>query len=115
MRVWGDFNIFLVTKTLYLLWQSVNFFPLIFEIDVYLRHMKFFRLISLAVAFIWNLIYFLVVALFWYQIYNPPQWRQYDFFFSFSICLVAFNLLFDWLAVPLNTMIIIKELSMEFF
>ncbi len=29
--------------------------------------------------------------------------------------MVAYNLIFDWLAVPLNMMIIIKEISMEFF
>lgn len=31
------------------------------------------------------------------------------------VCLVGYNLIFDSLALPVNTIIIIKELTMEFF
>ena len=88
---------------------------MIFELDVYLRHMKFFRFLSFSVAFLWNFFYFFTVGVFIYQIYNPPEWRDYDLVNAFAMCLVGYNLIFDALALPVNTVIIVKELSMEFF
>lgn len=63
---WARGNIFMIMKTIYMVWQTFNLFPLIFEIDVYLRHMKFFRFISFSVAFLWNFFYFLTVGIFIY-------------------------------------------------
>lgn len=95
--------------------QTMMFAPLVFEIDVYLRHMKFFRFISLAVASIFNFMYFFILAVWIIQIYDPPEWYAYDMFTGFMNCMVAYNLIFDSMALPINTMIIVKELSMEFF
>jgi len=65
-RVWANGNIFLISKTFYLIVQSLMLLPLIFEIDVYLRHMKFFRFISLFFAVLYNTLYFSVFGIWWY-------------------------------------------------
>jgi hypothetical protein len=93
----------------------MNSLPLIFEIDVYLRHMKFFRFLSLAAALVYNIVYFATIAICYYQIYNPPPWMDYSAFSLFISLFLAYNILFDFLSVPTNIAIITKEISMEFF
>ena len=91
--------------------------PLIFEIDGYLRRMKFFRFLSLMGALIDNTVYFVSLAIWLYQIYNPPTWllEQWSIMTVFINMVLAYNFLFDSMNVPINTTIIIKEFSMEFF
>lgn len=114
-RIWAGGNIFLLSKTLYLIGQTIMFIPLIFEVDVWLRHAKFLRFWSLAIASTWNFLYILIGTVYIIQINYPPEWKVYDTFNAFMTCMIAYNLIFDIFSLPINSMIIMKELSMEFF
>ena len=112
---WAKGNLFLIVKTVFQLLQLMSSLPLIFEIDVYLRHMKLFRVLSLFAALAYNIVYFGTIAIWYYQIYNPPSWMDYSVFSMFMNLFLAYNMLFDFLTVPSNIAIITKEFTMEFF
>lgn len=69
--------------------------PLIFEIDVYLRHMKLIRFISLSFAMINNFIYFSVLGIWIWEVYYPPDWFVYSPITVFGNLIMAYNILFD--------------------
>jgi hypothetical protein len=65
-RIWADGNMFLLIKTVYQGVQTLMLLPLIFEIDVYLRHMKAFRFFSLVFAVLSNVFYFSTLGIWLY-------------------------------------------------
>ena len=113
-RVWANGNIFLVSKTLYMIIQTAILFPLLFEVDVWLRHMKWLRFISLTIAIAYNMWWVTAFGIYYWQVYNPPPWYKYDIVSGMMNLFLGYSLIFDSLSVPVNTFIIGKEISMEF-
>ena len=89
--------------------------PLIFEIDVYLRHMKWIRNWSFDTA-LWRFVtYWFIFTVWMIQTYDPPPWFQKGVFPLMMNIFLAYNLIFDAFLLPVDWTIITKELSMEFF
>jgi len=90
-------------------------YPLLFEVDVWLRHMKWLRFISLTVAIAYNMWFAIAAGIFYWNVYNPPYWYTYDIFSGMFTIFIGYSLIFDSLSLPVNSIIIGKEISMEFF
>ena len=112
---WANGNLFLIGKTIYVLSQGLLLLPLIFEIDVWLRHAKDLRMFSLMCATIFMVMWLSVFGFWYLEIYYPPSWMKYDVIDLFVNLFFAYNVIFDSLAVPASFAIIVKELSLEFF
>jgi len=91
------------------------FIPLIFELDIYLRHMKFFRFFSLMAAITQLVLYFGFMITWIVEIYYPPAWLVWGPITVFGNLFISYNLLFDVLNVPISIEIILKEFTLEFF
>jgi hypothetical protein len=81
-----------------------------------MRHAKFVRLISLTGAFLYNVIYFSFAFEFWKIIEgfqaNPEDPTYFEIFAAMTI---VYNLIIHLSIIPINTTIILKEFSMEFY
>ena len=97
---WAYGNMFMISKTAYVLFQSIQMIPVVFEIDVYMRHFKPVRGFSLMAATAYVVIELLAV-IFWYvEIYDPPSWLVWDFPTVMFNLFLAYNFIFDLLGVP---------------
>jgi hypothetical protein len=73
--MWANGNFFLLSKTAYILLETLFMLPLMLEFDVWLRHMKFVRWVALNFAIMYNVAYFVIGGVWWYQIESPPDFK----------------------------------------
>jgi len=63
---WAEGNVFLMGNTIFILTQALVSIPVMFEIPPVMRFIKPFRILSLLSAFIYNYMYVLSIADFFY-------------------------------------------------
>jgi len=112
---WADGNWFLIGKSIYIVVQTLCSLPLIFEIDVYLRHAKTLRFLVMNLAIFYTLFYVVVGGVWYWEIYHPPAWMDYSVPNLFFRLAIGYNLVFDLLPMVANIVIIAKEIFLEFF
>ena len=114
---WADANVFLIFNSVYLFVQTALSWPLIYEIPLFLNQLRFFRFISVAMAWVYNVVYFVVLADFIFQLYFAPQdtYENYDIFSIFQNMFLGYNIAMNLHVIPVNTMIIVKEVFLELF
>jgi hypothetical protein len=116
-RDWAGGNLILMSITCTMILQYILSLLLFFEIDSVLRHIKFIRLINLVYSAGFNLVYVLSAVKFYYMVkdyvntpYGKAEW------FDLYICMViAYNLVLHGGNWTINTAIIVKEFSLEYF
>jgi hypothetical protein len=111
---WAYGNWFMLIKTIFMIYELFTMIPLIFEIDVYLRHMKSFRFVSLTAALIHFYGYLFVVWVWLWELIWPPSFVKYDLVFVFQNLFIAFNLITDIVILPGDSIIIGKEFALHF-
>ena len=105
----------MISKTMYVGFQTLQSIPVVFEIDVYMRHFKPMRGFSF-MASVAYLIAWVSALVFWYiEIYYPPTWLVWDFPTIMFNLFLSYNFVFDTLGVPQSFAIVVKEISLEFF
>ena len=84
------------------------------EVDSWIRNAQVFRLLSFMFAVIWNLVY--LFAFLWLSDYIG-KWdgREIGTSEMFVAMVIAYNLILHFGILPINFVIIFKELSMEWF
>lgn len=112
---WAHGNLFLISKTIFITLQTISLVPVIYELDFMIRHLKFFRFLNLMQAVFFLLEYLGGMGVWIFEVYNPPSWTNFDLVYLYSNMMVASILMLDTWTLPVNVVLIVKELSMEFF
>lgn len=116
---WAEGNVFLMFNTIYALIQYTLTIPLIYEVQAWLKHAKFIRLISLAWALFYNTVYVAFAVKFWQIIKQFEANKLVDeditYFELFVAMGIVYNLIIHLPIIPMNLIIIVKEFSMEFY
>uniref|UniRef100_A0A7S3CUK7 Uncharacterized protein n=1 Tax=Strombidium rassoulzadegani TaxID=1082188 RepID=A0A7S3CUK7_9SPIT len=112
---WTYGNTWLVANTLYLIGQAIVGTLLAFEIPVFLLGFRVTRYYSFLMAIVYTVVFGIAGADWYYQLYLISQKNGYDFVTIFGNMVLAYNLIVHWSIIPVNLIIIIKELSMQQF
>lgn len=114
---WADGNLLLVYNSVYLIVQTIMSWPLIFEIPFYLQHLRIFRMISTTWCVLYSFFYVFVVFDWLFQIYFEPTkaYEDYQFIDIVINMFLAYNVLFNIHIMPVNIMILLKEVTLEIF
>ena len=114
-KFWASGNAYLILNTIYLFIQVVNSIGVIFELPIWLRAIRVTRILSFLSAIAYNA-FFIVSALEWYdQIYIVTDKSQYDFVTIMSNMLLGYNMILHSSIIPVNLVIILKEISLNFY
>ena len=113
-RDWADGNVWLIVNSVYLLVQTVFSWPLVMELPVYMYSFRLFRIMSVFAAGVYNFFYILCTIDWIFQIYWEPTkaYEDYQFVDILINMFLAYNIVFNLLIVPVNWVILIKEISM---
>ena len=77
--------------------------------------MKELRVLSFLSACIYNLIYSIFLAIWIYQVFYDEDWKAIDSSCLIISLLIAYNLVLHFPIIPINFMIIFKEIEIEKF
>jgi len=91
--------------------------PLVYEIPIYLRYMRFFRLFSVMAAWVYSAVYGYVVLDWLYQIYFEPVTavESFQLFDILQNMFLAYNIIFHLHIIPVNVVIFLKEFMLMVF
>jgi hypothetical protein len=106
---WAGGNVYLIANSLFCIWQGVNASWLLFEIPIYLKETKLLRSMSLMLAILYNVIYLYFAQRFGMMLFknnDGPMGAFEEMFF-------AYNLVLHLPILPINAVIILKEVQLE--
>ena len=89
--------------------------PLVFELPVYLRHLWFFRMLSVCLAGLYNVVFIAVYGSWLFDLYAIPEIEGRERFLKLSPLdmmlnmFLIYNTIVHWSIIPINVVIIIKE------
>lgn len=83
------------------------------EVDPWLRYMKFIRIGSLFLAWVY-LIFYIAFSILLVVILDDLDNSEVTYMSMFTVMTLSYNLIFHTPVLLVNLMIIIKEISMEF-
>lgn len=92
--------------------------PLVFEIPLYLRHLWFFRMLSAIWAGVYSIITLAIFGSWFIDLYAMPELVSEDEFNKLSPldffvnCFMIYNTIVHWTVIPINAVIIIKEIQL---
>jgi hypothetical protein len=114
---WGGGNWLLIFNTFYLTIQTFMSWPLVYEIPFYLSHLRIFRVVSGAVAVVYTAVYLFIIFDWIYQLYLEPTtvYEEYQFLDIVVNMYLAYNILFNLHLMPVNFVIMFKEIFLEIF
>lgn len=114
---WADGNFFLLFNTFFIIVETWGSYPLIFEIPWWIKHTRLIRVLVTGMAVAYTCTYFGGLAGWVYQLWFEPesQYEEYDFVSVMENMFLIYSLIFHLHILPVNFMILWKELSLEFF
>merc|ERR1711935_670779 len=114
---WAGGNWMLILNTMYLITQTILSWPLIFEIPIWLNKLRFFRFTSVAIAFMYNFVYLIVLLSWVFTLFfeSEATYESYQFFDILIDMFLAYNVLFHLHIMPVNFAIVFKEILLELF
>jgi hypothetical protein len=113
-RYWAGGSPWLIFETVFLIAQGFESVLTVFEIPIWLRSFRVTRWLSVLTSF-FSLIPFGIFAWEWIMqlyIYDRSQYELGDLFWNM---ILGFNVMLHWPIIPINLVIIIKEISMEWW
>jgi len=110
---WAGANIFLISQTVYLVLQYALSVILYLEVDPWLIYMKFIRIGSLFLAWLYLIVY-VAFSILLVVILDDLDGSDVTYMSMFTVMTLSYNLIFHTPVLLVNLMIIIKEISMEF-
>ena len=111
-RYWASGNFYLVLSTIFLIYQVVNSILVVFELPIYLRAFRFTRLVSFFTAIGYNFLYLLSLFEWWGIIYEYSDKTSFEVPLIFIYMMLGYNAVLHITIIPVNLMIILKELSL---
>ena len=114
---WSNANPFLIADSVYLFYQTIASWPLIFEIPWYIHDLRILRTWSVEFAWLHFLFNAIITADWAYQIFWEHQKEddEYTFMDVFVNMFMAYNIVFNLHILPVDLNIIGKELWLEMF
>jgi len=114
---WADGNAILIFNTVYLGVQTMLSWPLIYEIPLYINQLRFLRTFSVTIAVMYMMAYVFILLNWLYELYLEPEktYEQYDLFDIFINMFLAYNVVFNIHILPVNFMILLKEVTLWIF
>jgi hypothetical protein len=111
---WAGGNIVLFLNTMFSFFQYFFASILVFEVDEWLRHCKFLRMLALQGAVAYTAVYW---AGMYQLVVNTHGWTEEEpgFMQVYFVIFVAYNLILNVGTEFSNLVIIIKEISIEYF
>lgn len=110
---WAGGNIFLIAQTAYLVLQYVLSVLLFLEIDPWLKYMKFIRIGSLFVSYLYTIMY-IIFSILLVVILDDLDGAEITYMNMYTVMVLSYNLIFHTPVLAINIGIILKEISMEF-
>lgn len=114
---WAGGNFWLLGQTFFLINQILVSIPLVFELDFVITHLKPIRLWVVATSFIYNSFY--LTSLIWglVLVFNTDddEIEKYDLITIVAVLAFFFDVATNIATFIINSCIISKELSLEFF
>lgn len=107
---WAEGNIYLVTNSIYSMLQTQISLIVVFEVPLFLEHLKLLRLFSFTLAIIYNIIY-IAFAVETNKLFKLEEFTKADVLLVFFL---VYNLVMNGGNVILSGAIIAKEISLEF-
>jgi len=116
-RWWAHGNFFLLANTFYLIYQSIASIPLVFEWEFVLKHTKVWRIFNVMSAALYNLIFFssAIDLLFGLYAEDKNDFEGDGFITVMLYMFIAYNIIFHIAVVPINFLIIAKEVQLHWF
>lgn len=112
--LWAGGNVYLIWNTVYAYVQTWMSVFLIWEMPIYMRHFKLFRLISLVAAVVYNVLYVTSVADFLLLLFKQKK-ETIDVFFLMSAMFFGYNIVLHFPITIVNAAIVVKEILLEMF
>lgn len=114
---WADGNFFLLFNTFFIIVETWGSYPLIFEIPWWIKHTRLIRVLVTGLSVMYTSVYFIALFVWVYQLWLEPEaeYEQYDFVSVMENMYLIYSLIFHLHILPVNFMILWKELSLEFF
>ena len=115
-KFWAGGNFFLIFNTIYAVTQTIMSIPLVCEFPLYLRHLKFFRVLSLISAVFYSSITIFIFVSWLVDLYGLPEilskedFNKLSFLDMFVNMCMIYNTILHSSIVPINVMIIAKEI-----
>lgn len=112
--LWAGGNVYLVANTVFAYIQTWMSVFVIWEVPFYMRHFKFFRLISLVTGLVYNILYYSSVADFLALLFYYDK-DTFDIFYLMEAMFFGYNIVLHFPITIVNTVIAVKETMMEMF
>lgn len=116
-RWWANGNIYLMVNTFYLFYQCFISLLIAIEYPFFMRTFRLFRFFGLLGAIYYNLIFF-GIGLEWYRelyLEDEDTYRQYDVVDVLFNMFLVYNVILHFPVVIVNSFIITKEVTLEFW
>ena len=110
---WAEGNLWLLANTAYLVFQYLVGLPIFWEIDPYMLYMKWFRFIDLLTIPI-NLSIFYTGLMVMFGVLEDWDNSEVTYTSIYTVMVLSYNLMMHLPILPINLLIVLKELSMEF-
>lgn len=110
---WAGGNVFLIMQTAYLAIQYFLSVLLYLEIDPWLKYMKFIRIGSLFVSWVYTL-WYIALSILLVVILDDLDGAEVTYINMYTVMVLSYNLIFHVPVLAVNVGIILKEISMEF-
>ena len=111
-RLWGAGNVFLIATTIYGAVQLFLSLLIMFEVGPVLRWLKFIRICNLVTSFWYNAAWLYALAVFLDVLYDRAHYGA-NLESVFLALVLGYNLVVTGYVVPMNIVIAIKELTLE--
>ena len=114
-KLWAGGNVVLLAITAHGFIHYLHSLLLVFEVDFFIKYMKFIRLIFLSNSALFIFIFFAFLGKFLWQILMFDSAAQPDLFTMVETMLIGYCILLNFPMVIIDLLIILKEVSLEYF
>lgn len=111
--MWAGGNAFLLINSIYLIQMTLHSVFLVTEVPFWMHFNKFGRWAMLILALIYNFLFLGVCVDFFLLLYVYDK-SEYEFMSMFESMFFAYNIVLHFPITILNTVVILKEISLEF-
>lgn len=112
--LWAGGNVYLVANTVFAYIQTWMSVFVVWEIPFYMRHFKFFRLLSLMAGIVYNFFYWSAVADFVILLFYFDK-DTFDIFYLMQAMFSGYNIVLHFPITIVNSVILGKEIVLEMF
>lgn len=112
--LWAGGNVFLLANTIYAIQQSLHSVFLVTEVPLWMKFNKGGRWLMLALALIYNTLFLGICADFMALLYYYDK-KTYNIEYILESMFFSYNIVLHFPITFVNTAVIMKEFSLEFF